>query len=44
MQDEYAFPQQRRSKKDLKRKRRFRVYKKKGQFRTIRLKKAVQEP
>ena len=31
---EYASPERRRTKKDLKRKRRFRVYKKGGKFRT----------
>jgi hypothetical protein len=33
-----VFPQQRKSKKDLRKKRRLRVYKKGGQFRTISVK------
>lgn len=35
MADEYGYPEKRRSKKDLKRKRRFRVYKKGGKYRGI---------
>jgi len=34
-----VFPQQRRSKKELKKKRKYRVYKKGGAFRTVKLKK-----
>jgi len=37
MGDDDVFPQQRRSKKDLKRKRKFRVYKRGGQFRSMKL-------
>lgn len=38
MSDYDVFPEQRRSKRDLKRKRKLRVYKRGGQFRTVKLK------
>ncbi len=35
---DYGIPEQRKSKRDMKRKRKFRVYKKGGKFRSIKLK------
>jgi hypothetical protein len=37
MSDDYCMPSQRKSKKQMRLKRKFRVYKKGGQFRTIKL-------